>query len=73
LSFIKGLKNSDATVAASRDIAFYLAELTIALLWLEFLNKQNTIQQHYVGALNFWLRYKMKDDNLYSSEELMLI
>jgi alkylation response protein AidB-like acyl-CoA dehydrogenase len=73
LSFIKELKNSDATVAASRDIAFYLAELTIALLWLEFLNKQNTIQQHYVGALNFWLRYKMKDDNLYSSEELMLI
>jgi hypothetical protein len=73
LSFIKGLKNSDATVAASRDIAFYLAELTIALLWLEFLNKQNTIQQQYFAALNFWLRYKMKDDNLYSAEELMLI
>jgi putative acyl-CoA dehydrogenase len=72
LSFIKNLKSNEATVAASRDIAFYLAELTIAFLWLEFINKGNASKE-YFNALNFWLRYKMKNDNLFSAEELMLI
>ncbi len=72
LSFIKNLKSNEATIAASRDIAFYLAELTIALLWLEFINKGNASKE-YFNALNYWLRYKMKNENLYSAEELMLI
>jgi alkylation response protein AidB-like acyl-CoA dehydrogenase len=72
LLFIKNLKSNEATIAASRDIAFYLAELTITLLWLEFINKGNASKE-YFNALNYWLRYKMKKENLYSAEELMLI
>lgn len=67
--FIAGLKSPEALVSASRDIALYTAELSIALLWLDFL-KHNPGKPNYIHALNYWLRYKMKEDNFYSAEML---
>lgn len=62
--FINKLKDQEQFIAVSRDVAFYIAETTIALLWLDFV-KNNLDQPHYTNALNYWLRYKIKEDSLY--------
>lgn len=67
--FVSNIKSQEALVAASRDIAFYVAELSIALLWIDFL-KTNAKLSNYKNALNYWLRYKMKEDSFYAAEML---
>lgn len=69
-AFMHKLKNSEALIVASRDIAFYIAETTIALLWLDFLNRASTYPASYLHALNYWIHYKMNDKSLYSAEWL---
>jgi len=70
-SFIGNISSQDALVASSRDIAFYIAELSIALLWLDFL-KTNSSNSNYLNTLNYWLRYKMNENNLDAAEVLDL-
>jgi putative acyl-CoA dehydrogenase len=62
-SFVGNVSSPKALIAASRDVAFFIAELTVALLWLDFL-KTNTQHTKYSMALNYWLRYKMNESNL---------
>jgi alkylation response protein AidB-like acyl-CoA dehydrogenase len=71
-SFIDGIKNPSALVAASRDIAFYAAELTIALLWFEFIGQQKEASK-YLPALNYWTAYKMDKKMLHSAVALNII
>jgi len=70
-SIIQQLKSADAMVAASRDIAFYVAEATIALLWLDFL-KTNGSKSNYLNTLNYWLRYKINESSLDAAKELSI-
>ncbi len=69
--FMKSQTSQDAIVSASRDVAFYLAELSIALLWLNFLNT-NLSNENYFQAFGYWLKYKMNESLLHSSEVLGL-
>jgi putative acyl-CoA dehydrogenase len=70
--FIKTLQTNEERVASSRDIAFYVAELTIALLWLEFL-QTNYDKANYLNTLNYLLRYTMNEDNLQAAQVLGLV
>lgn len=72
LSFIQNIKNTEALVASSRDIAFYIAEATIALLWIDFV-QANLNTSNYLNTLNYWLKYKMNENKLHSAEVLGLI
>ena len=72
LSFIKKIQSTDSLIAASRDIAFYIAETTIALLWLDFL-KTNLNNANYLNTLNYWVRFKMNENKLYSAEVFGLV
>lgn len=67
--FVGGISSTDALVAASRDVAFYVAELSIALLWLDFL-KTNHVNSNYLNTLNYWLKYKMNESSFVSTAEL---
>jgi putative acyl-CoA dehydrogenase len=71
-SFIKNIKNKETLEASSRDIAFYIAEATIALLWLDFL-KTNLNNSNYLNTLNYWLQYKMNENSFYTAETLGII
>lgn len=71
-AFINQIKNKDVLIASSRDIAFFIAEATIALLWIDFV-KNNMQQNSYLDALNYWLRFKMNTDSLHSSEFLGVV
>lgn len=53
-NFLQNLKSTEQWEAASRTVAFYLAELTIGLLWLELIGKQPSINQHHLDLKN-WL------------------
>jgi len=68
-SFAQNLKTQDAMIASSRDFAFYLAEVSIALLWLDFL-KTNSKKANYMKTLNYWLEYKMSEKKLRMSDFL---
>jgi len=70
LSFAKGQKSQEAMIASSRDFAFYLAEVSIALLWLDFL-KTNSKKANYMKTLNYWVEYTMSEKNLRTSEFLL--
>lgn len=70
--FIKTLQTNEERVASSRDIAFYVAELTIALLWLEFL-QTNYDKANYLNTLNYLLRYTMNEDTLQAAQVLGLV
>lgn len=67
--FVSNIKSKEALVAASRDIAFYVAEITIALLWLDFL-KTNYSKSNYLNTLNYWLRFKMNETSFTTAELL---
>ncbi|MBP9151933.1 MAG: acyl-CoA dehydrogenase family protein [Flavobacteriales bacterium] len=69
LGFVSSAKSAEDMVASSRDVAFYLAEVTIALLWLDFL-RLNPEKEEYVQTLNYWLTYKMSDSSLNEAEVL---
>lgn len=71
-TFVGGLKTQETMIAAARDVAFYIAEAAIALLWLDFL-KTNKDKANYHQTLKYWLRYKMSEDSLVSAEELGLV
>jgi len=68
-NFLEKTISQEAKIATSKDVAFYLAETTIALLWLDFL-KSNGNNERYVNTLNYWIKYKMVEANLYAAEEL---
>jgi hypothetical protein len=72
LGFVSSVKSAEDMVAYSRDVAFYLAELTIALLWLDFL-RLNPEKEEYVQTLNYWLTYKLNDASLKEAEVLGLV
>lgn len=67
--FVSNIKSQEALVASARDIAFYVAETTIALLWLDFL-KTNSGKANYLNTLNYWLRYKMNENSFNAAEVL---
>lgn len=71
-SFIENIKQPNALVAAAKDIAFYAAELSIATLWLDFIEKQ-TEAEKYLSALNYWLAYKMDKKLLHSATALEIV
>lgn len=70
--FIQNLKTGEERIAAARDVAFYTAELTIALLWLDFL-QTNYSKANYANTLNYLLKYTMNESSLRSTAELGLI
>lgn len=70
--FAGKLKTQEEMIASARDVAFYIAETAIALLWLDFL-KTNKNKGNYHQTLKYWLRYKMSEDSLLSAEELGLV
>jgi alkylation response protein AidB-like acyl-CoA dehydrogenase len=65
--FISTLKSQHALVSASRDIAFYVAELAIAILWLEFL-QHHSGKANYVSSLNYWVTFKMNESTLRAAD-----
>lgn len=72
LTFINNTKDKNSMVATSRDIAFYIAEASIALLWMDFL-QSNTGKANYLNTLNYWLQYKMSDNSLQAAAQLGLV
>jgi putative acyl-CoA dehydrogenase len=67
--FVSSSKSAEDMIASSRDVAFYLSELTIALLWLDFL-RLNPEKEEYAQTLNYWLTYKLSDASLNEAEVL---
>ncbi|MFN8237599.1 MAG: acyl-CoA dehydrogenase family protein [Chitinophagales bacterium] len=72
LTFINNTKDKNSMIAASRDIAFYIAEASIALLWMDFI-KTNIQKSNYLNTLNYWLLYKMNDNSLQTAVKLGLV
>lgn len=70
LRFISTISSKDAMVGCSRDVAFYLGELAIGLLWLEFIQK--CPKDKYFKALNYWTKFKMNEASL-DLYEMMLV
>jgi len=71
LGFVSSRPTAEDMVASSRDVAFYLAELTIALLWLDML-RLNPEKEEYQQTLHYWITYKMNDASLREAEVLGL-
>jgi alkylation response protein AidB-like acyl-CoA dehydrogenase len=71
-AFITNIKTPEQQVAAARDVAFYVAELTIALLWLEFL-QTNYGSANYANTLNYLLQYSMNENSLCAAAQLGLV
>lgn len=69
--FINEAQQNNQIEAAARDIAFYIAEVTIAILWLDFINNGNN-KATYLNTLDYWLQYKMNEINLRTSTILNL-
>lgn len=69
MDFINQLTTKEAMVGCSRDIAFYIAELSIAILWLEFIQK--CPKEKYHNALNYWITFKMNTVNLSAFQTMM--
>ncbi len=65
-------KNAQHLLASSRDLAFYLAELTIALLWASFLD-ENCDKSTYRRTLDYWLFYRINPTTLNSVEWLDIV
>ncbi len=71
LDFVSSVRSAEDMIAYSRDVAFYLAELTISLLWLDFL-RLNSEKKEYAQTLTYWSTYKMNDAQLKEAEVLGL-
>ena len=71
LTFVSNVGTAQDMVAYSRDVAFYLAELTIAVLWLDLL-RTAPHKEEYVQTLRYWLTYKLNDASLTEAEVLGL-
>ncbi|MCO5230317.1 MAG: acyl-CoA dehydrogenase family protein [Chitinophagales bacterium] len=61
-SFISKLSNKDEWEASARDIAFFIGETAIALLWLDLIQK--CPKEKYFNALNYWIKFKMNENTL---------
>jgi alkylation response protein AidB-like acyl-CoA dehydrogenase len=72
LQFVKSLKTEEQIIASSRDVAFYIGDVTIALLWLDFL-KTNSGKHNYLATLNYWLQFKMNEDHFKSAKLLGIV
>jgi putative acyl-CoA dehydrogenase len=68
--FISSLSSQDDMVGCSRDVAFYLAELSIAILWLDFL-QHNFEKANYLNTLQYWVKHKMNSLNLETYSDLL--
>ncbi len=71
LDFIQQ-KQHTKLAAYAKDIAFYIAETSIALLWLDFLS-DNLDKENYLNSFEYWMQYKMNEMNLNSIDILDLI
>lgn len=71
LDFIQQKQHANL-VAYSKDIAFYIAETSIALLWLDFLST-NINKENYLNSFEYWIHYKMNEKDLTTIEILDLI
>ena len=71
-SYFEHTKNGQHLLATSRDLAFYLAELTIALLWASFL-EENCDNLNYSRSLDYWLYYRINPSTLNSAEWLDVV
>lgn len=71
LQFIQQNNNPSLLTVSARDIAFYIAETAIALLWLDLLQRSD-VPRDYLQTLNYWLRYTMREDSLHAAAELGL-
>ncbi len=60
--FIGNISSKDAMIGCSRDIAFFIGELTIGLLWMDFIQKAP--KEKYFKALNYWVKFKMNENSL---------
>jgi hypothetical protein len=69
LQFAQSLESKQAMMAVSRDIAFYIAETAIALLWLDFIQNHSE-KEEYISALDYWLHFKMDEKTFESAEYL---
>lgn len=71
-TFIQRIESKEMLEVCSKDIAFYIAEITIAVLWLDFL-KTNHDKSNYLGTLNYWLAYRMNASYLHTASVLGLL
>ncbi len=67
MSFIAQLQTDEARITASKNVAFYLAELTIAVLWLEFVSL-NAENENYRQTLDYLLAFSMNELQLKEAE-----
>jgi putative acyl-CoA dehydrogenase len=63
--FLSKLDTDEAREAAARDVAFFIAELTIAFLWAEFLGKND--REDYANAIDCHLTFKLSLRSLHAS------
>lgn len=68
--FVGTLSKPEKMVAASRDVAFYIAELSVALLWLDFVHR-NPENKKYLHALQYCLHYTMNEKNFELADYLL--
>ena len=62
LHFTKNITDKNALEGCARDIAFYIGDLTIGLLWLEFIQK--CPKEKYIKAIKYWTSFKMNEKSL---------
>lgn len=70
--FIALQKSADDLQAVSRDVAFYVAEATIALLWIEMIY-EHPDNEIYLTDLNYWIKHTMRKENLEITADMDLL
>lgn len=63
-NFMDTINTVEEKEGSARAIAFYVAELSIAILWLDFVEK--CPKEKYKKSLNYWLRFNMKEEQLHT-------
>lgn len=71
--FAAGISTAEQMIGTSRDVAFYIAELTMAVLWLEFISKSAENESKYSKVLDYWLTYRLREDKLHQMKVLGLL